>query len=332
MQNELNQLIPQSSKQQLDVFQLATRYRDICTIMYTPPPPRHPNSIRIVTYNLHQMSPYMGMGSWSGMKLALMGLDADVLCLQEVPDPTPFFKDSKFKHIIYDPVEFTFGNAICSSLPLQDTFMNKYIDGDRGFMGGTVVSPDNSLRIRIYNTHLDVFDESGSKRLREVSELNAFVDRDMQTSRRNSVSSVGSNNSGSGKFAPITVSSRRNSNAGGGTIVADAAILVGDFNAVDETSHLVGQWEWLKSHDAKRRVQLRDDVMRKVLHEFEWQDVFDNKIAPKPCISCWSLRRVDYILKKKVSGDDIKIVPFAYYDSSSDHIPLCVDIWRERKV
>lgn len=115
----------------------------------------------------------------------------------------------------------------------------------------------------------------------------------------------------------------------------DNVCCLGDFNALHREDYDDNHWAWIEKQDAERGAPPKTRAMDHIMGDFGWQDSF--QLTPllqgKPRkemkrefnVSTWAFRRIDYALlgpKFNLKVNDAMVL----YDSSSDHIPIAIDI------
>ena len=99
--------------------------------------------------------------------LSVQDMNPDVLLLQETEDPSQLaYIVDNYPYTLFLSYFGGFGNVICSKIPLVDTTKLVFSTNDRVILGATL----EGLNIRVYCTHLDVFDESGYQRAVQIEE------------------------------------------------------------------------------------------------------------------------------------------------------------------
>jgi len=99
-------------------------------------------------------------------------------------------------------------------------------------------------------------------------------------------------------------------------------IVLGDMNCIRLSDYSEEHLKWIKLQDRSRGVDRPLGFELDPLFGSGWSDVFREST---PCISVWSMRRVDFALTCPKWAANIDR-SFLYFDASSDHLPLVVDI------
>lgn len=278
---------------------------------------------RLVTYNVHMECEYsdrrLGILDEGDVQMTrvLSQLEPDIVCMQEVgPRPLRFCAGGSaggLPHVHYQTCFGRYGNAICSRHPMKDLLQAYYkrnFTERRGVIGATVCMSDG-VEIRVYTTHLDVFDESERTRYYQVVELHAIIQDDLAN-----------------------------------LAFTGPVVLTGDFNAMhrnanwDHNAESVEHWEWIVQHDLTRKLDVKTSAMDYLLNssskttttgqneEAKWLDTFQLADVGIPLVTAWSMRRVDYILHKPTHPfpPQWKCDPKVVFDVASDHLPLMLDV------
>ncbi|KAH9260564.1 hypothetical protein BASA81_001031 [Batrachochytrium salamandrivorans] len=260
--------------------------------------------LRIVTYNVHMEHNYFARSAYDEggdrMTALVHQLDPDVICFQEVESRPERLCPPPLCFSMFQQLFSGYGNGICSRFPIKDLLNVVYSAGrgtseHRGLLGCTVCAP-NRPEIRVYTTHLDVYDESGRTRLRQVTELHELISQDLAQL----------------KFTgPV--------------------LLMGDFNAMHRPHYphqanpaLSRSWEQIVQHDLTRGLQHETSTMDYLLNlsHNRWWDVFG--LQP-PLVTSWAMRRIDFILIKATHLLLGKVEAWVAFDCASDHLPVVVD-------
>jgi len=188
-----------------------------------------------------------------------------------------------------------FGNSISSKHPMRDVTRHtygssRYSGETRGLMGATIKHPHLG-EFRIYNTHLDVWDQSETTRLSQVKQIDALIKRDLEQYRFD---------------GPV--------------------ILFGDFNALHPSSYVDPlHWEWILKQDEARKVQTKTSAMSFLINS-GWADLAQP--SPPP-VTTWSMRRIDYVLMRTEMAhllEGYRIRLWHHLDTASDHLPIGMDL------
>lgn len=281
--------------------------------------PQHmPNqdTLRIMTYNIHcWMDPYFkGFRNHPDKQpvhteilTVIKKINPDVLVLQEATlDGSKFNpqrKDYKevletalteigYKYLVWQPLKptkgpYIFGNLIASKLPLTSNMHIYTIDEKNEEQRGYINV--NVAGISLYGTHLDVWDETERSRMSEMRELLDSMDKDVNPN----------------------------------------VLLLGDLNAVRQQDHNydvngITAWDLLVADD---RARLKFDTPTGTLAMLTngYTDCFTLSNRPAPKYTVWSGKVVDFIMLKKSWQLPIAGC-YPYYDGTSDHIPLIIDV------
>mmetsp|Transcript_38655 Transcript_38655/g.98868 ORF Transcript_38655/g.98868 Transcript_38655/m.98868 type:complete len:323 (-) Transcript_38655:143-1111(-) len=253
-------------------------------------PDKPAGCVRVATYNVH-----LWQGYWQGtgpgrMLSAAHELDADVLLLQEATAETAREMRKFYPHVQLHLVAGWFGNAICSRFPLEDVECVNYdteAQGDepRSYVLATVRPPGGHRPFRVVSTHLDVWDRSGSQRYLQAVKL-------------------------AQRFG------------GGETELARDTLILGDMNAMRRSDYGPDHWAWIQAQDELRGVDRTPCTELEPLFSAGWRDAH---AFHSPCITTWSLRRVDFVLLHPQCGLPLRQAMVSY-NTASDHLPIAVDL------
>ena len=258
-----------------------------------PLPVLHRPRIRVATFNLQMLS---------GMVLDdIVSLNADILILNEffpLPRSHPQMEPKALAETLrtkygYKEGSFdcsppwqdvTFVTVVLSRLPLRSV-RQVMLDGDRH----AVVVQLRDLDMCVTGLHLDVYDESGKTRLRQLQQLQQVLEEL--------------------KPAPAV------------------CVLAGDFNAVRRKDYTEEEFTKIRNHDRERDVLTEVKTTDFVQNTMKFVDCFDWAKQRPPVCSTWSGRRIDYALLKAQQEDTIQVTNAFYWPcTSSDHIPIGCDI------
>ena len=159
----------------------------------------------------------------------------------------------------------------------------------------SLYSDDEGFRFPIFCTHLDVHDESGLTRRRQVEEI-------MKVAEEREV---------------------------GGHMIA------GDFNSVRKRDYDSVIWSIMEQQNADRGLGLVVTQVAEALDGRGYDDAFDILGLDPPTATVWSLRRVDFLMLsahwkegtlQKGNGHEIRLTgAYVLHVDHSDHIPLVTD-------
>ena len=289
--------------------------RDSVNNKNIPQHTQHDGLLRLMTYNVHfWMDPYIRGGNPEIKPLhheilnMILKLNPDVVVLQEVTldgnEFTPKLPDFKeqlieacakmgYKYTVWQPLiptkgDSMFGNMIISKFPLQDTKHIYTIDEKNEEKRGYINV--KVAGISLYGTHLDVWDETEKSRMSEMGELVDAMNKDTNAN----------------------------------------VVLLGDLNAARKQDHLYevnGKTAW-KLLVADDRARLSFDTPTGTLDMLAsngYTDCFTWSKIATPKYTVWSGKVVDFIMLKKSWNLPIAGC-YPYYDGTSDHIPLIIDI------
>ena len=149
--------------------------------------------LRIATYNIHYWSDLYESANFDNIISDIIKINADILCLQEVSfDYTRFNKKThiqvmeKFKEIGYvdslsvygsNYIGSRYGNMILTREPMIKKSQGLLIKGNgkvkRGYCLASIKSGKSNVEVCC--VHLDVFDETGITRHKQLSELLTII-------------------------------------------------------------------------------------------------------------------------------------------------------------
>lgn len=156
------------------------------------------------------------------------------------------------------------------------------IPGDRH----VVLAHLQDLDVCLVGLHLDVYDESGATRLKQLQQLQRLLD----------------------EMKPQP----------------GVCILAGDFNAVRSRDYTEQQLAKMREHDKARDVLTELRTLEFVENSMKFRDCFDLCQVRPPVCSTWSGRRIDFVYLK--AQDKARVTSAFYWPStSSDHIPVGCD-------
>lgn len=271
------------------------------------------NMLRIMTYNVHYWAKVgernmTANNAYQDIISVIIKTKPDVLLLQEVLFKDKQDKKNKLKdfnnlgykwHVFGETapkLNVMFGNMILSKYKLDSNKAVLYSVPDknkqeqRGYVHAKIYTKGN--RISIYNTHLDVFDKTGVTRVKEITELLNAIKLDN----------------------------------------TENLLIAADFNNVRQkdynykiNNNLV--WDLYVNREIIRKPHIKINTITKAIDlvEQEFTDSFTKTNTLSPTFTSWTGNVIDFIFLKNTW--DIPIIgTYEYYDSSSDHIPIIMDI------
>lgn len=112
-------------------------------------------------------------------------------------------------------------------------------------------------------------------------------------------------------------------------------ICLGDFNAIQRSDYSDQHWNWMVDQDKRRGVTTVTNAIDLMREELLWRDsymeseavngVYQDGPRAAPCVTTWSLRRVDFAMLSPSFKLPISNA-FVHYNAASDHLPIGVDI------
>ncbi|HEV2601989.1 MAG TPA: ankyrin repeat domain-containing protein [Candidatus Babeliales bacterium] len=264
---------------------------------------------RIATYNVHLWKDAIGVDAYQDILNVIAQIQADILVLQEVLmfDEAQIKKDLAALGYVYPPTfapmdrigGVQFGNMIVSKYPFvkppfRTTYAANARDDQRNFINAHIQLPNGSI-ISLYGTHLDVWDETGAVREKQVRELLEHVQKDPH----------------------------------------ENIVLAGDCNAVRRSDYeyeVAGKSVWdMQTEQFLKRVPARlrlQEVPTQALQNIEragFKDCFTAAGIAGPKYTVWTGTIVDFIFcaqKWNLPIDGCYI----YFTAASDHLPVIMDV------
>ena len=279
--------------------------------------------LRLVTYNVHGLAGYHtpSLTGRKHMERLLRDVDADVVCLQEMP-PKSAASFKEYPHRAEVRLGHWICNVILSKHPLENVravpFKTCSTEA-RGFVCATLDLPFGRGKLGIVCTHLDVWDESGNERAGQAAELLAAAH--------------------STSLFPH----------------ASHVVLCGDFNAVHRPDYPADHWDWMVAQNESRGLppppchEMALLLLETCTREYEsstshsesadaasaaplaragapFLDAFSLGSAVPPAVTAWTFRRVDFVLlRAQDAWENMRVAPFVVYNPASDHLPVGVD-------
>lgn len=285
------------------------------------------NKARIVTYNVHKWEDPYGVRNYDAILATINNIDADVLILQEVILSDSFNLTADLKKMGYNPPVFMpmsdndFGNIIASKYPFSQPPTTKIYNIDqnageqRNYINTVITLPDGNA-ISVYGTHLDVWDETGTKRVQEVQELIAAAQPDPRDPHQNIILAADWNAVREQDYrytiAPqltaweIQTANFKARHPHLNTIPTDALTHI-------ETSGFIDSFAQALTSTKNRGKLLTDLPLARLI------------ASTHPTYTVWTGTVVDFIFcgprwKLPIAGS------YVYYTSASDHVPVIMDI------
>lgn len=251
--------------------------------------PKQNDTIRIMTFNVHNWTDYIGAKSMDNIFKIIAESNADILGINE---GMYFQKGSKIqiceyaKLLGYKILECNgkYGiNLLLSKYPIESSEVIRLgpdpIQNENRYAIKALININNNL-INIMLTHLDVWDETEETRLNQIKII----------------------------FSKINSS----------------YILMGDLNSLRKNDYTETEWKNIKANDELRHVKSQHKVT-KFIESNGFTDCFVQLGKPCPKVSVWSMRRVDYIYV----GNDFQGIATncgIYPTIMSDHYPMYIDV------
>ena len=275
------------------------------------------NTLRVMSYNVHywvEGEQQFGLYTSNIERIldSIQQLNPDVVCLQEVSLKPGYFNSydgkaltKKFRDMGYGyGGEETFGcgitkwdifgNITFSKYPIENIFKKEYVlpneshDERRTFVGTTVLY--NDQKIRVYNTHLDVWDQSGTTRQHEVQELLKHIETEDSD--------------------------------------VDSVMIVGDFNETRsrDYQYTIGNtlaWDIIKK-DNQERGETTNCYVEQEFEKAGYKDAYELR-KKWPVFTSAMGKIIDFCYVRPNGTayvDDVNVL----YDKMSDHTPIIIDL------
>lgn len=265
-------------------------------------------TVRIATYNVHFFYDALNKRSFTEIIDTIQTINADVIVLQEVS----IFQHAQIKDA-FAKIGYTFseqesfcksmdawgkpfGNVILSKYPIvknleKHTYAyDKKCHGEkRCYLKANITLP-NDKKISMYGTHLDVYDETETRRLAQINEL---IEQSSKDSNEN-------------------------------------IIIAADFNAVrkkDYAYQINGRCVWDMVNESSHR-RFGINTPTHALQAFEnnqFKDSFSHAGCAAPKWTVWSGTAVDFMYLNK-SWNLPVVGSWVYYSTASDHLPVIMDV------
>jgi len=263
-------------------------------------------TVRIATYNVHSWYDCKGKNNFEGVMSVIKDINADILILQEVSlfdwkkikktcESLGYYcSKSLFVHTMYYYLH-SFGNMIVSKYPLAQEPIQKTFDADKKMFGDTrgyvkiVVDLPHQKKIKIYGTHLDVYDNTESLRTKEIQEL---------------IEDIGIG------IDPCIIAGDFN------------AVRASDYQYEMDGKSV---WQMVKDNHKQRTGIERGTQALQLLADNNFQDCFTKNSQTSPKFSVWSGVLVDFIWLNTFWNFPLAGC-YVYYTAASDHLPIIMDV------
>lgn len=257
------------------------------------------DSIRILTYNVHGFRDVLKQDSKDEIFSIIKKIDADIVVLEEFTlygyqalinfeESVKLLKTFGYKDFMTDTKNY---NMLASKIELKNPVV-EYLGKDPYHMCPRYCMiaeiEFNNQKICIVGTHLDVYDNSGETRVKQINIiLKKIIDR-----------KIGDD----GKI-----------------------IIVGDFNCLRADDYTEEEISHILRADLKRGIKdTSNKDMIDAVHVLEGNDFIEASAQLGVRLSCsvWANRRCDYIYGKNITFQSLNMVK----NASSDHYPYYADI------
>lgn len=236
------------------------------------------NLCRVMTYNVHGFRDFYGKKKYAEIIQSIVIINPDILVLEEITLYTyanvctelQLRSDLEKCGLFFSGFSSCGINAVFSRYPFTANEIDLGRDSIKKvarnalmctFLSHNISSDKN---IVIVGTHLDVYDESGKLRIRQMKTI-----LDVLSTNTN--------------------------------IDNDKIIVMGDFNSLRKNDYTDNEWAYLSQLDKQRKVITVQDAVS-IIESARFTDSFvecNDSIKT----SVWSGRRVDYIFGKNVNFD-----------------------------
>lgn len=294
-------------------------YNTDCTVneyqnLAIPQHSKNNDTVRVATYNVHFFRDALNNKSFDEVVNTIKTINADVVILQEVSifDETKIrtafakigyvFDEKKSFCKSMDAWGRPFGNMVLSKYPfIQEPAKNTF-EYDKRYAGTihcwgeqrcyvqSKIALPNGKKISVYGTHLDVYDETDSRRLEQIKELVANANKD-------SVENI---------------------------------IIAADFNAVRSRDYqytVNNKYVWdMVNQSTHNRFWINTPT--KALEAFDsnqFQDSFAKCGSASPKWTVWTGTAVDFMYLNKQWNLPV-VGSWVYYSKASDHLPVIMDV------
>jgi len=263
---------------------------------------KNENTIRIASYNVHYWTdPFDDKDNQKEILEVIKAINADVIILQEVAldnkETFDYFSKEEYQYQFFaKAADFYggFGNLLLSKHPFQENSAKQILFKDENkekrTIAHAVISLPGKNKISVYGTHLDVFDETGKVRAKQIKQLIEIITDD------------------------------KNENI----------LIAADFNETREkdynyTINNKKVWDLVVADNKKRGVDPTPVEVARQLTEAGFQDCFTHYGIIGPRFTVWSGTIVDFIYLGKNWNLPV-IGCYTYYDAASDHLPIIMDV------
>ncbi len=265
---------------------------------------KNDNTVRIMTYNVFGWRNVYEKNNFNGILKVIDDIQPDVLVLQEVSlfDERSIKNEFNKRGYNYSafcntvPNKFTpFGTQIFSKYPLSETQEITFQADSalnsiekRGYIE-TVITLPHHQQLTLYATHLDVWDNSGELRKKEITEL------------LNKIKTKKGNYIIAGDFNSVRAQ---------------------DYNYSVNGKKV---WDILTASTLKRTGLPSSTGALDLIEKYGFVDSFSKHSVPTPRFTVWSGTAVDFIYLNKQWKLPI-LGSYVHYNVESDHLPVIMDI------
>ena len=256
---------------------------------------KRPNTLRIMTYNVHGFKNLKFKNTLANIINNISIIDPDIIMLEEVyinkknvlitkNELITLMENIKLKYYVFSNSEI---NAVFSKFPFKSEEIYLGRDPIKKIARNAIkcsFNIESHNNIIFIGTHLDVFDETGETRKKQIKIILNDINND---------DNININNNG--------------------------IIICGDFNSLRQKDYTVTEWDELVYIDKDRNVNTVMDVIP-IIENDDFIDSFEY-LKKRIKISVWSNRRVDYIYGKNIkfeSSDSYKNTSSDHYPIYAD--------------
>jgi len=269
---------------------------------------KSPGTMRIMSYNIHSMRDVYGNDSESRLYQYFNIMKPDLIAVQEVGRRRWNNLSNHLKNNCglqeqigwYRRWLWCVGNLMAARVgpkiiaSAAQNFSNVL---DRGYvrmeLPVRLSSTNSTVQLVAYGTHLSVEGPDSGSRSQQIEHLLKLAEKDVKENKQ--------------------------------------VIIMGDFNAVSRDNYDDTQWKTIQTmyaaRPAKQRIALQSTVLE-TLKTAGFVDCFAKQRLTAPLWTTWNGTRVDWIQVSENWNIPIKNC-FAAYTTSSDHLPIIMDIEAE---
>jgi endonuclease/exonuclease/phosphatase family metal-dependent hydrolase len=267
--------------------------------------------VRVMTYNVHGFKNMCHKKNIEPIISVIIDIDPDIFVLEEVYvhkknesiTENELIEKLKIHGFVHNTFSSNGINAVFSKHPFEFNEINlgrdkKYKIARNALICKFIKCKNINCNLHdliFVGTHLDVFDESGELRKKQVSIiLDSVKDINKNISIDNDIDNADTNDN-------------------------NRIIIAGDFNSLRRDDYSDSDWEDIVKKDKKRGVKTVIDAIT-IIEGAGFVDSFP-QCKKSISVSVWAGRRVDYIYGKNIKFNN----SFSYKKTFSDHYPIYAD-------